>query len=80
MCEFFNSGLFQIFIVLVVFYMALGLNGFINHISSKRELRKCNHTQCEKTGESVTFDTELNRTETVTLKCLNCEKVIQVKK
>lgn len=80
MCEFFNSGLFQIFIVLAVFYMAMALNLFFNYILNKRELRKCKHTQCEKTGESVTFDTELNRTETVTLKCLNCEKIIQVKK
>lgn len=80
MCEFFNSGLFQIFIVLAVFYMAMALNLFLNYILNKRELRKCKHTQCKKTGESVTFDTELNRTETVTLKCLNCEKIIQVKK
>lgn len=51
-----------------------------NKIDKEKIKRNCKHAQCEKTGESVTFDTELNRTETVTLKCLNCEKIIQVKK
>lgn len=80
MQEFFNEPLVRFLIPLVVGCMAVWLVLSIENFFERRKVKNCKHTQCEKTGESITFDTELNRTETVTLKCLNCEKIIQVKK
>lgn len=78
--NYFNDPFFRFISPLILFCMAFWLINLIENFFEKRKLKSCKHTQCEKTGESVTFDTELNRTETATLKCLNCEKIIQVKK
>lgn len=80
MCEFYNDPFLRLLIPLVLVCVIFGLIHLIENFFERRKVKNCKHTQCEKTGESVTFDTELNRTETVTLKCLNCEKIIQVEK
>lgn len=68
-------------------YVILALLLFVSWLVSlpeakyrRKKQEGCRHTECQKTGENTVYDTDLNKTHTVTLKCLNCEKIIEVKK
>lgn len=63
--------------LVVAFMYAYALIGMIQ---DKRKKDKCKHEQCEKLGESTTYDMQLIPTSTVKLKCLECEKIFEVKK
>ena len=63
--------------LIVAFMYAYALIGIVQ---DKRQKAKCKHEQCEKLGESTTYDMQLNPTSTVKLKCLECEKIFEVKK
>lgn len=45
-----------------------------------RKQSKCHHKDLEKISESTTYDMQLNPTNTVKLKCLECGKIFEVKK
>lgn len=69
---------------LVVFMIIMwGICFAVDKYHAKRDKEKqdkCSHKQCKQIDKTTTFDTNLNQTEIITLKCLDCKKIIEVKK
>lgn len=75
---------FEDLIRFVVFLLIMwGICFAVDKYQAKRDKEKqdkCPHDQCKQIAKNTTFDTNLNQTEIITLRCLNCKKVIEVKK
>ncbi|CAL1778351.1 hypothetical protein BRC2024_OQYPJBKP_CDS_0094 [Acinetobacter phage vB_AbaM_Highwayman] len=80
MCDFFSIPAVHGAIMIVFFFSAAIFLETKAKLAKDKFNRNCKHDQCYKTGENTTYDINLNPTHTTTLKCLNCEKIIEVKK